>query len=89
VTDKNGYSRHVWVDAENFLEAKVDGSPRRLDGKYRAVATLFRDYRPVGGLMMPYLMETTVEGIKDTEKIMFETIVANPKLDDSRFAKPR
>ena len=89
VTDKSGSARHVWVDAENFLEIKVEGSPRRLDGKYHQVATFLRDYRSVNGLMMPYLMETVVEGVKDTEKIKVEEIVSNPKLDASQFAMPR
>jgi hypothetical protein len=89
VTDKSGYARHVWVDAESFLEVKVEGTPRRLDGKYHPVATYLRDYRSVSGLMMPYLEETAVEGVKDREKILIEEIVSNPKLDASRFAMPR
>lgn len=89
VTDKNGYARHVWVDAESFLEIKVEGTPRRLDGKYHPTATYLRDYRSVNGLMMPYLLETTVEGVKDTEKIQIEEIVSNPKLDAAQFAMPR
>jgi hypothetical protein len=43
----------------------------------------------VNGLMMPYLLETTVEGVKDTEKIQIEEIVSNPKLDESKFVMPR
>jgi len=89
VTDKNGNIRHDWVDAQTFLEIKVEGNPRRLDGKYHPVATFLRDYRAVNGLMMPYLMETVVEGVKDTEKIKIEEIVSNPKLDASQFAMPR
>jgi hypothetical protein len=50
--------------------------------------TLFRDPRPVAGRMMPW-MGTAVEGIKDREKIMVETIVANPKQNDSRCAVSR
>lgn len=89
VTDKSGNARHVWVDAESFLEMKVEGTPRRLDGKYHPVATYLRDYRSVNGLMMPYLMETAVEGVKDSEKIEIETIVSNPKIDETKFAMPR
>ena len=89
VTDKNGNVRHDWVDAESFLEVKVEGAPRRLDGKYHPVATYLRDYRSVSGLKMPYLMETFVEGVKDTEKIQIEEIVSNPKLDNAQFAMPR
>jgi len=89
VTDKNGNIRHDWVDAQTFLEIKVEGNPRRLDGKYHPVATFLRDYRSVNGLVMPYLQETVVEGVKDTEKIKIEEIVSNPKLDASQFAMPR
>ncbi|MBV8476572.1 MAG: outer membrane lipoprotein-sorting protein [Acidobacteria bacterium] len=89
VTHKNGDARHVWIDAETFLETKVEGTPRRLDGKYHSVATYLRDYRTVSGLVMPYLLETTVEGIRDTEKIRIEEVVSNPKLDESHFAMPR
>jgi len=89
VTDKGNHVRHVWVDSQTFLEAKVEGTPRRLDGKYHPVVTYYRDYKPVNGLVMPYVLETAVDGVKDREKVEIETIVANPKLDDSRFAMPR
>lgn len=89
VTDRNANTHRVWVDAESFLEVKVEGTPRRLDGKYHPVAIFLRDYRSVNGLMMPYILETTVEGVKDTEKIQIEEIVSNPKLDESKFAMPR
>lgn len=89
VTDRNGNARHVWVDAQSFLELKVEGTPRRLDGKYHPVAVFLRDYRSVNGLVMPYLLETTVDGVRDTEKIQIQEIVSNPKLDDSQFAMPR
>jgi len=89
VTDKNGFARHVWVNAESFLEVRIEGTPRRLDGKYHPVAIYLQDYRSVNGLMMPYLMLTAVDGVKDKEKIAIEEIVSNPKLDDSKFAMPR
>ena len=72
---------------KTFLEAKIDGTPRRLDGKYHAVEVYYRDYRAVNGLMMPYVMETNVEGVKQTEKIEVEKIAVNPRVEDSRFAK--
>lgn len=89
VTDKTGNARHVWVDTETFLETKIEGTPRRLDGKYHPVAVYLRDYRSVSGLTMPYLLETAVEGVRDTEKIKIDNIISNPKLDESRFSTPR
>jgi hypothetical protein len=75
------------VSAQTFLETKIEGSPRRLDGKMHTVEVYYRDYRPVDGLVMPYLMETVTQGVKQTEKIEIEKIAVNPKLEDARFAK--
>jgi hypothetical protein len=43
----------------------------------------------VNGLMIPYVNETVVEGVKKTEKIMVEKVVVNPNLEASRFSKPQ
>ncbi len=88
LTLKNGQVRHVWVDAQTFLEVKQEGTPRRLDGKYHPVAIYFRDYKPVQGLMVPYVTETVVEGVKQTHKMTLVTVVVNPAFDDAVFAKP-
>jgi outer membrane lipoprotein-sorting protein len=88
LTMKEGTVRRIWVDAQTFLDVKVDASPRRLNGQLRAVATYYRDYRPVRGLMIPHLFETAVEGVTQTEKVSIEEVAINPKLDDKLFMKP-
>lgn len=88
LTLKDGQVRHLWVDAQTFLETKVEGNPRRLDGRYHQVSIYFREYKPVQGLVLPYVIETAVDGVSQTEKILIEKISVNPKLDDSRFLKP-
>jgi hypothetical protein len=60
LTTKDGHSVHVWIDAKTFLEAKIEGQPRRLDGVYHPVEIYFRDYRPVSGLQIPFVLETRV-----------------------------
>jgi hypothetical protein len=96
----NRADTHVWVDAETFLEAKIEGQPRRLDGKQHPVEIYLRDYRDVNGLKFPFLMETHVLPVASEggakraamtyspEKIFVEKIVVNPKLNDSEFEKP-
>jgi len=88
VTMKGGQVQHMWLDAGTFLEAKVEGTPRRMDKKMRPVSIYLRDYRSVNGVKVPYVIETAVEGNKDTHKILIESVVVNPKLDDALFAKP-
>ncbi|MBV8706978.1 MAG: hypothetical protein JO028_07300 [Acidobacteriaceae bacterium] len=99
LTYKNGQTTHVWIDAQTFLETKIGGQPRRLDGTLHPVETYFSDYREVDGLQIPFLLETKVLGVglnslglQDTpvpgEKTVLEKVVINPKLADSLFTKP-
>ncbi len=88
VTLKNEQVRHVWVDAQTFLEVKIDGS-RRLDGRMHLVETYFRDYKSTNGLTLPYLMETRVEGVKGSEKITVESFAVNRDLSAAAFSKPQ
>jgi hypothetical protein len=77
--------RRMWVDGQSFLELKVDGAPRKLDGRLHAVEVYPRDYKQDQGLMIPHLQETTVEGVKKTEKVTIESVTVNAPLDDARF----
>ncbi len=89
LTLKGGSVRRVWVDAQTFLAVKVEGSPRRMDGRMRHVEIYYRDYKNVNGLMVPHVLETTVQGVKRSYKMVFETVLVNPKLDDSLFVAPK
>lgn len=89
LTTKGGQVRHLWVDAQTFLEVKIEGTPRRMDGKMRLVEIYYRDYKRVNGLMVPYVLETTVQGVRQSHKMTIESVAVNPKLDDSLFTKPK
>lgn len=89
LTLAGGELQHVWIDAKSFLDVKVEGTPRRMDGKMRTVWVTQRDFRPVKGLMVPFVLETAVEGYPDTHKMIIEKVALNQPLDDARFAKPR
>jgi hypothetical protein len=100
LTLKNGESLHVWIDAQTFLEAKIEGQPRRLDGVDHPVEVYYRDFRPVSGLQIPFVLETKVlpvaqaaSRVRDVpvppEKIIIEKVVVNPKLDETLFSRPQ
>jgi len=89
LTLKNGDVQHIWIDAKSFLDVKVEGLPRRMDGKMRAVWINQRDFRSVHGVMVPYLYETANEGNPRTHKMVIEAVEVNRTLDDARFAKPQ
>ena len=89
VTSKTGGVKYVWVDAQSFLDVKVSGNQKHMDGKMHNVYIYQRDFRDVQGVKVPFVMETAVEGYRETHKAILETVLINPKLDDSRFTKPQ
>jgi hypothetical protein len=89
LTHKNGEVQHVWIDAKSFLDVKVEGTPRQMDGKLRTVWVTQRDFRSVQGVKVPFVLETAVDGYADTHKMVIEKVALNPRLDDARFAKPK
>ena len=89
LTTKSGAVQHVWIDKQSFLDVKVEGSPRRMDGKMRTVWVYQREFRSVQGVLIPFLLETAVDGYHETHKMIIEKAVVNPKLDDNLFAKPK
>jgi outer membrane lipoprotein-sorting protein len=88
LTLKGGTVQHVWIDQKSFLDVKVEGTPRRMDGKMRTVWVTQRDFRSVQGVMVPFDLETVVDGYPDKHKMQLEKVAVNPQLDDSRFMKP-
>jgi hypothetical protein len=99
LTLKSGDSMRVWIDAKTFLETKMEGQPRQLDGTLHPVEVYFRDYRDVNGLQIPFLLETkvlpvqkTATGLRDVpvpvEQIVIAKVTVNPKLDPTLFSKP-
>jgi hypothetical protein len=103
LTMKDGRATHVWIDAETFLEAKIEGAPRRLDGQEHQVEIYFRDYRTVDGLRIPFDLETRVVPLELTsvshgpartkessyppETIIIDEVKVNLNLDASLFDK--
>jgi hypothetical protein len=98
VTEKTGHTFHIWVDAKTFLEAKIEGQPRRLDGTEHPVEVYYRDYRTVDGLQIPFVLETRVLpvgknalGFRDTqvppERIVIDKVVVNLKVEEKLFSK--
>lgn len=97
VVEKSEHTFHIWIDANTFLEAKIEGQPRPLDGTEHPVEVYYRDFRTVDGLQIPFEMESRVLpvaknslGLRDTpvppEKIIIDKILVNPKLDEKLFS---
>lgn len=89
LTLKSGDVQFVWIDTQTFLDVKLSGTPRRMDGRMHNVYIYQRDFKTVQGLVLPQVLETAVDGYRDTHKMVIESLVINPKLDDALFKKPQ
>jgi hypothetical protein len=88
LTDRSGNVRHIWIDAQSFLDVRVEGTPRHMDGKMRNVFIYQRDFRSEQGVMIPHVIETAVDGYPETHKMVIEKVAVNPVFNDTLFAKP-
>lgn len=91
---KGGTAMHIWVDAKTYLESKMEGTPRRLDGRLHPVEIYMRDYRLVQGLQIPFLLETKVLNAQAvarapqvSEQILLDKVEVNPSLNDALFTR--
>jgi hypothetical protein len=89
LTLRNGVKRSLWIDAGSFLDLKMEGEPRKLDGRLHNVAVYFRDYKTEHALTTPRLQETAVEGVKQPYKLTILRVAVNEPVDDSLFQKPQ
>jgi hypothetical protein len=84
----SGARQRVWVDAETFLDVKYDREATNPQGRQSVVSVFYRDYRTVGGLLVPLVIESGAAAGKATDKLIIERVALNPELDERLFAKP-
>jgi hypothetical protein len=88
LTMQGGITRHVWVDAHSFLDVQLDGA-RQIGDRAWPITTVFADFRKVGGVQVPYQIETAVSGVNAMERVKLGKVVLNAPLEDSLFILPR
>ena len=91
LTAKSGVERTIWIDAKTFLEAKIEGEPKKIDGKMRTTSVYFRDFKTEKGLTTPRMLETVYEGtkVKVSRKMTITTATVNEPMQDALFRKPQ
>jgi hypothetical protein len=87
VTLRNGRSLNQYLDAQSFLLVRTE-TERLVRGHPLAIVTSFDDYREVGGIFFPHLIQTGAVGRPQRLNIAVEEIEVNPTVDDARFEMP-
>jgi hypothetical protein len=87
VTRKNGNSSTVFLDADSFLEIKVQ-SKRMVRGQEVETEQVLGDYKEVGGLLFAHSIEMGMKGAAQRQKLQVEKIELDVAIDDGRFKAP-
>ena len=87
VTLKGGDVRTIYLDAETFLEIKVEAK-RMVRGSEIEGESLLSDYKEVGGMMMAHVIDSGSKGSPQRQKIVVEKVELNPVIADSLFVMP-
>jgi len=84
----SGTSRHVWIDAESFLDIQSDRQARDNRGRIATVVVRYGDFRTVDGVQIPMRIETSSAMAKSGDKMLIDRVALNPPLEDRQFARP-
>ncbi len=87
VTLEDGSVRHDYVDVASRQIVRSDVE-RTIRGHAIQLVNTFSDFREVGGLVFPHLIETHVIDRPEVLTITIDTIELNPDLDDAQFRFP-
>jgi hypothetical protein len=86
LTLKSGDVRNIYLDAENYLELKVN-LKRKTPGGEIEIDQFLGNYKPVNGLMYAFSIETKVKG-QTVSQITIDKIETDVAIDDSIFKMP-
>jgi outer membrane lipoprotein-sorting protein len=87
LTMKNGDVRYYYLDADSFLELKLE-SQTMIRGAIQETETYFGDYEQVNGLYYSFAFESAPKGSLQRTKYTVEKIEQNVALDDGHFSMP-
>ena len=87
VTLANGDIRYYYMDTDYYVPIKID-TKRMVRGAEREYETSLGDYKEVAGWYLPHSVEVNAKGSQNRQKVTYDKIEANIKIDDSRFRVP-
>jgi hypothetical protein len=88
VTVASGEHQEVWVDAQNFLDIRLDRPSYAGSGAAGMVPVYYRNYKPFEGLQIPTTIEIGGGTGTEPDRMQIERVVINAPLDDRTFERP-
>lgn len=88
VRTASGETQNLWVDAKTFLEVRYDRSVLGKEGAPRTISVVYRDYRTVEDVKIPFIVETGVGTGTSPDRMVIERVALNPRLEARAFLQP-
>jgi outer membrane lipoprotein-sorting protein len=88
LTQKDASETIVYIDAESFLEIKMEAK-RKMQGQEIEGETILGNYKEVEGMLFPFSIENKAKGQPGGQTITIDKVELNPTLADSLFAMPK
>ncbi len=87
VTLASGDAVVYYIDTEYAVPIKIE-KKRKIRGADREYEITLGDYKQVDGWYLPFAVEQGAKGSPNKQRVVYQSIVANVAVDESRFAKP-
>ena len=87
LTLAGGAIRYDYVDVASRQVVRSDLT-RTIRGRPVQLQMTFSDFREVGGIVLPHLIETRAQGRPEVIRVQVQTIELDPDLDDAKFRFP-
>ena len=87
LTMKNGDVRYYYLDADSYLELKVEVQTT-IRGALQESELYYGDYEQVNGIYYPFFVEQAQKGSATRSQVWVEKIEQNIPLDDAHFSMP-
>jgi hypothetical protein len=87
----SGEQQEVWVDAQTFLELRIDRpaySSGALAVRAGSVPVYYRNYKSFDGVQIPTLIEIGVGTRRTPDRMLIERVALNTSIDDRVFERP-
>jgi len=87
LTMKNGDVRYYYLDADSFLELKLEVQTT-VRGTLQETEQFFGDYEQVNGIYYPFAVEQGQKGNAQRQKLSVEKVETNVPIEDAQFVMP-
>jgi outer membrane lipoprotein-sorting protein len=88
LTLKSGAVLYDYLDVKSLYLLRTD-STRQVRGSPVQIKTTFGDYRKIGGILFPHLVEVEAVGRPQRLSVVVDKVEVNPTLSDALFEQPK